>query len=154
MHLVQNRVMSLKEVATRLGQSAIDLHDAGCLGLSPGRQLAFAYEGARQAAVACLGELGIDHRNDVEIFAAVCEVLNLGEAAARESASFTKQYNHYLRTIHSGIPVSADAAAHMLTWANAVVSAIRQQFINGKMGMFFDVLPILGQSSDPPVKMS
>ncbi len=126
MHLVQNRAMSLKEVSARLRESEIDLHDAGCPGLSPGRQLAFAYEGARQAAVACLGELGINHRNDLEIFEAVCEVLNLGEAAFREFASFAKQYSKYTRRNHDGIPVSADAAALMLTWAKAVVNAIRQ----------------------------
>jgi hypothetical protein len=126
MRLVQNRAMSIKEVAARLTESEIDLHDAGCPGLSPGRQLAFAYEGARQAAVACLGELNIDLRNDLEIFAAVCEALNLGVESSREAASFTKQYNTYARTGHGGLPVSADAAARMLMWAQAIAHAIRQ----------------------------
>ena len=125
MRLVQNRAMSIKEVAARLTESEIDLHDAGCPGLSPGRQLAFAYEGARQAAVACLGELNIDHRNDFELFASVCEVLNLGEESSREAASFTKQCNTYARTRHGGLPVSADAAARMLMWAQAIARAIR-----------------------------
>jgi hypothetical protein len=45
-------------------------------GLSVARRFCFTYEAARHAATACLGEMNVDNRDDLEAFAIIGAVLN------------------------------------------------------------------------------
>jgi hypothetical protein len=113
--------MSRQEVAYRCGQSDTDLRDARCPGLSANLRLCCAYEGARHAAIACLGELNVDHRDDLELFVTFAATLNLTEAAGAPSVTMVRLYRAQMRAIYDGvIPADTSTVEEVLRWAHAV----------------------------------
>jgi hypothetical protein len=127
--------MSRQEVAYRMSQSDTDLRDAYCLCLSAARRFSCTYVAATHAAAACLGELNVDHRDDLESFAIIAAVLNLEESAAGTSANMVRLYRAQMRAFYDGAsPVDISAVDQALDWAQIVVAAV-QSFFEDPTGM-------------------
>jgi hypothetical protein len=104
-------------VTFHIRQSEADLRDTYCDGVSAARRFRIAFESALHAATAGLGELNLDHRDDLEPFATIAAILHLDESGA--SAHMPRLYQAQMRSSYDGAsPVDLPDADRSLQWAH------------------------------------
>ena len=64
LRLVQSGTISREQVRRLLAQSATDTEDACCIGMSADRRFECAYDAARRATSAFIGEINIQNHGD------------------------------------------------------------------------------------------
>ena len=119
--------MSHEQVCRLLAQSKTDMQDAFCIGMSAGRRFACAYDVARRAASAFIGESNIEYQGDLAAFRLLEKEMHLDTESVSERMVRLQQATdlHYYEGTKIFSEVNVDQA---IAWAARLRDAVLQFF--------------------------
>jgi hypothetical protein len=127
LHLVQSRTMSREQVRRLLALSATDMQDACCFGMSAGRRFDCAYDAARRATSAFIGESNIKNEGDLAAFKSLEKELRLNTEAVSERMVQLKRARD-LHYYDGSKAVSEVKVRQAIAWATRLREAVLQFF--------------------------
>lgn len=128
LHLVQSPTMSREQVCRLLAQSTTDMQDAFCIGMSAGRRFACAYDAARRATSAFIGESNIENQGELAAFKLLEKEMQLDTDSVSERMVRLQRAAdlHYYEGTKFISEVNVDQA---IMWAARVRDAVLQFFV-------------------------
>ena len=127
LRLVQSRTMSREQIRRLLAQSADDMQDSHCSGMSAGRRFACAYDAARRATSAFIGESNIEKVGDLAAFRLLEKELHLDtESVSERMVRLHREADlHYYEGTKITSEVNVDQA---IAWAARLRDTVLQFF--------------------------